>query len=102
MCRVGLFAVSAADHPDDRKSSALGPLGHFDNDLTDAARRDDDERVIWPEGEVPQNLFCIARRLFQVQALTQTVRTDDWIVVRQAQLENRVPSNEAAHARGHF
>jgi len=77
-------------------------FGHFDDHFADAAGRDHDQRVARAECEVAQDLLGVAKRLLQVQALSQAVGTDDEVVVRQAQCDNSVPADEAALARRHL
>src|SRR5262249_35676189 len=52
--------------------------------------------------EVAQNLLGISGRLLQVQALAQTVGTDDEIVIGQTQLDDGMPADEAPLPRRHL
>ena len=54
------------------------------------------------KGEIAQDLFRVARRLFQVQALSQPVGADDGIVIGKPQLHDGVPADETALARRHL
>ena len=64
MGRLRLLAVRLAHDADDRQAALLRPLGHLDDDLADAAGRDDDQHVLRAEGEVAQDLLGVARASF--------------------------------------
>src|SRR5262245_52373466 len=97
-----LFTVSHTDHANDLQAAPPGALRHLDDDLADAARRDDDHDVPLAEREVAEDLLGVTGRLLQVQALSQTVRADDQVVEGQTQLDDRVPADKTPLPRGHL
>src|SRR4051794_13821613 len=97
-----LLTMRLAHHTDHCQAALLRTVGHFNNHLADAAGRDDDEHVSRAEGEVAQDLFGIPGRLFQVEALAQTVGSHDQVVERQAELDDGMPADEATLSGCHL
>src|SRR5260370_33764040 len=102
MSRRGLLAMGSAEDADHAQPAPPRSFGHLHDYFPNAAGGDHDHNVMGPEGEIPQNLFSITRRLFQVQTLAQAVGPNDGIVVRQSQLDDGVPTDRASLALRHF
>src|SRR5947209_13908687 len=102
MSRRGLLAVGPADDADYAQAAPARSFGHLDNHFSNAARRDHDHDVMGPESEIPQDLFGVAGRLFQVKALAKSVGAHNGIMVSQAQLHDGMPTDKATLARRHL
>src|SRR5262245_61316167 len=67
----GPYAMLATDDADHLQTPPACALSHLNNDLADAAGRDDDHHVMRAEREIAQDLLGVTKRLFQVQTLPQ-------------------------------
>src|SRR5919109_4599531 len=90
------------DNGNDGHTHPLGFERHIDNDLVDAAVREQQKAIGWAEHEVAQDHLAKPLHMLEEHRLALSVRADHEVVKRQGKLDNRVKAREAAMAREHL